>query len=425
LKSTTIRVLDRIKAKWRWKNAGTLGGVVGAFLFITTACDDTSAPAPALHLEADSLSFSFVHRQETPETQYVSIDNIGGGELRWTAEAEPDWVAVDPLSGTAPTTIAVRVDSAGLIVGDYAGVIRISAENDVADSVIVTLDVEGAPPSGISFQRLKNASTVSDTVFIVGADGGGLRPFLVDTALQGAIAWAPDGERLAFTRGPDRLHAELYAAFADGRDDRLLVTPPSGMGVLGPGWSPEGSEIIYERYDDTGPISRFDLWIVTVATGEVREFRRLGVTAAWSPDGEWIAFDGQSDLIVRRVDGTAENVLISDHDVIGPSWSPDGRRIVYQTRVNGDEWDLNIIDVETGEVEVLTDAREWDDTGPQWSPDGSRILFTRRVHPAELTDPCRLFTMAPDGTSLREVPNTEGAFFGQWRPWVAPGAGRR
>ncbi len=395
-----------------------------ACLLLMSACDDTSGPAPALGIEADSLSFSYVHRRDTAEVRQIPVTNSGGGELRWTAESEPDWLVIEPLSGAAPTTIEVRVDTAGLIVGSYAGVIRVAADNGEADSVAVTLEVEGAPSSGISFRALKNSTRLGDTVFIVDPDGSNRRPLFVDPTIQGrTIAWAPDGERFAYTRGSNGLEtSSLHVGQADGSSGRLLVDPGAGMGVVSPNWSPDGSEIVYERYDDTGPISRFDLWIVTVATGEVREFRRLGVTADWSPDGEWIAFDGQSDLIVRRVDGTAENVLISDHDAIGPSWSPDGRRIVYQTRVNGNEWDLNIIDVETGEVEVLTDAREWDDTGPQWSPDGSRILFTRRVHPAELTDPYQLFTIAPDGSNLMEVPNTQGALSGQWRPWVAPQA---
>jgi Tol biopolymer transport system component len=113
---------------------------------------------------------------------------------------------------------------------------------------------------------------------------------------------------------------------------------------------------------------------------------------AWSRQGT-LAFAHASDLWVVSPDGTSRRNLTDDPftERVSPSWSPDGRRIVYSS--NGDVW---VIDTATGLETPLTTEGGLD---PAWSPDGRRIAFVRRQ-----ADP-GIYVMNADGTmQLRIVP---------------------
>jgi TolB protein len=63
-------------------------------------------------------------------------------------------------------------------------------------------------------------------------------------------------------------------------------------------------------------------------------------------------------------------------DNLHPSWSPDGKRIVYCSTHEGvgGDWVLKVKDLESGKTHVLEDV---DGLLPDWSPAGNRIVFQR------------------------------------------------
>ncbi|MBI4553479.1 MAG: PD40 domain-containing protein, partial [Candidatus Latescibacteria bacterium] len=107
---------------------------------------------------------------------------------------------------------------------------------------------------------------------------------------------------------------------------------------------------------------------------------------SWSPDGRRIVFSGlsqggQSDLYLVDSDSgrlmKLTNDLYEDRD---PAWSPDGRWLAFTSdRADGGDqagWtNLFMIDPDTGQVEGLTQGRH-NDTAPAWSPDGRWLAFT-------------------------------------------------
>ncbi|GLU33552.1 hypothetical protein WKR88_27495 [Trinickia caryophylli] len=136
---------------------------------------------------------------------------------------------------------------------------------------------------------------------------------------------------------------------------------------------------------------------------------------AWSPDRQWVAFGvgnwfftrgtGPGWIVRIKADGSMNGrpEVLTDGSINAgfPSYSPDGKKIVYRvwsTDVKG----LRILDLDHGTTTILTSEA---DNLPGWSPDGSRIVFTRKQ--PDPSDANRfnydVFTIKPDGTGLARL----------------------
>jgi Tol biopolymer transport system component len=119
---------------------------------------------------------------------------------------------------------------------------------------------------------------------------------------------------------------------ADGSRQRRLT----GVNGEYPDWSPGGRKI---AFDHMFAPNDWDIWVVSADGSEAKPLvawrgsQEQG--AAWSPDGQWIAFqstrgsqDGVPHIWVTRADGSDARQLTS---AIGkrPSWSPDGSQVLF------------------------------------------------------------------------------------------------
>lgn len=107
-----------------------------------------------------------------------------------------------------------------------------------------------------------------------------------------------------------------------------------------------------------------------------REPRRaLGIVRPTiSPDGKNVAFIALGDLYVMPIGEKPVNLTNDRYMDIDPSWSPDGKKLVYSSDKGGNLQQLWVRDIETGVDRQLTNM----DTQPLeavWSPDGNKIAF--------------------------------------------------
>jgi TolB protein len=127
--------------------------------------------------------------------------------------------------------------------------------------------------------------------------------------------------------------------------------------------------------------SRFSgMHLLDVATGKTRRAGGEGLSPAWSQDGRialvepsvWPSPAG-SIYIRRIVASHVKDELLATGTVgydSSPSWSPDGKRLVFATRRDG-QWTISIIDADGSHRRLLAKHA----TAPAWSPDGSVIAY--------------------------------------------------
>jgi TolB protein len=224
--------------------------------------------------------------------------------------------------------------------------------------------------------------------------------------------WSADGRMIAFwsTRtGPGnpiepalgRADQEIFVMNANGTGLRQVTYNKVDDG--GPAWSPDGDRLVFHRWLDND--SQADLMTVRVnGTGErnlTRSRRFVDRYGIWSPDGREIVFmhdnSGlENDIYTIRPDGSHLRALTATStDEEAPDWSPDGKRIVFHGNANDDQFDLYMIRRDGGAPPTrLTIAGGFH---PAWSPDGRKIVFSNG-----LTNDVELFTMRADGSRLKQ-----------------------
>jgi hypothetical protein len=107
---------------------------------------------------------------------------------------------------------------------------------------------------------------------------------------------------------------------------------------------------------------------------------------------------------------------IRTHSAHSPTFSPDGRLIVFVSDFDGDE-DLWLIDTETGITTQLTD-NEWQDRDPDWSPDGTTVLFASDQASPGYMEIYAMNMLDPTGTypATRLTDDNGSSYAPRWSP---------
>ena len=261
------------------------------------------------------------------------------------------------------------------------------------------------------------AGRCHEEIYVINADGTGLRRLTRNAVFDGNPVWSPDGRRIAFVRDRDRQTANIFVMNADGSDQRRLTPNLRRRPWIELAWSPDWKKIAFVA--SGGHRGAADIFVMNADGSGLRNATNTVTTSfdfAWSPDGRRIAYLegslGGAPLTVVNADGTGKQRLTGPLmvDLGSPSWSPDGRTLAFTGRGG----DIYVVHAEGSGLRKLTAGPGWD-VGARWSPDGRRILFlsSRDVH--RETD---LFVMNADGSGQRNLTHTPGVseLAASWAP---------
>ncbi|HEU4428661.1 MAG TPA: hypothetical protein VFT98_07895 [Myxococcota bacterium] len=246
----------------------------------------------------------------------------------------------------------------------------------IADEIVGALT--GVP--GVSDTEMAYVSSRigAKEVFVMDADGDNQRPVTRWSTISTFPSWAPDSTGLVLTSYRYRNRPWLFVMKRQNLPSgRLFQSLPDSTRLYRGVYDPSGTKLaIVASVDGVSEI-------FTATNGgalkRLTKDRYIDVGPTWSPDGRRIAFvsdrTGAPQIYVMSADGGEAKRLTYDGGYnTSPAWSPDGEWIAFETRINS-QFDIWKIRPEGGpSIPVISHPRS--DEHPSWSPDGRLIAFS-------------------------------------------------
>ena len=264
-------------------------------------------------------------------------------ETRGTAVAVLDDIASDPVANVAQFDVSRTGTLVYRRTGARAPAISTAQWLDRAGRLEALL---AKPAEYVSTPRLspdgkRVALAIKDgtnqDIWIFDPEREAMTRVTSGGGIFGSPLWSPDGRALVFGS-----YSGIYWARADGGQPQVLV--PRNSIQYPTSFASDGKRLAYMQFD--GPPQ---IWTVpledrggALKAGEPARLITSAFSdteAAFSPDGRWIAYmsdeSGRFEVYVRPSDATASagtgRWLISNGGGWSPTWSRDGRELLYRT----------------------------------------------------------------------------------------------
>lgn len=227
--------------------------------------------------------------------------------------------------------------------------------------------------------------------------------------------FSPDGQKIAYLSNQD---------FDYGTTSLMLydVKTKKSKGLTGPvstnySWSPDGKKIIFAKRNSPPSLYGtviFDLYEYDINSKEEKRLTEdlRAFSPSYSPDGKSLVFivnkDGSLNLVIA--DSKAKNqkrltAYNNGEQVYNPKFSPDGKSIYFDYAYE-EYRKLAKVDIETGKIEFVLDEENIDYRNPVPSKDGKKIFFSSNP-----TGIFNIYSYDLDSGNISQITNVLGGAF--------------
>jgi len=375
-----------------------------------TACPNTTQPGPGPFVTPQYTSIYIVHPDGSALRRIT-----GATETAGTPHWSPDGSRLAFYTGEVD-----QVCRGGLIFGTgTTQIVSVAIANNARETLT-------SGPGVKVFPRWLSATQVAYQT------RDGIRFTGDEAEVRGEFQtpdWSPDHRTMIF-------HREIDHRGDRDRDFQSWRSLDQQFGLLrvpdASSFAPTGDRMVYMLTNFSGPI-RSGTLVVANADGSGRHVIYEGPLTedatgpAWSPRGDTILFGlggffqraqiKSAQVMSIHTDGAGlEALTLGDASNGMPSWSPDGKQVVYRV-AQGTARQLYILDVATKKSRKLETGSHVD-TFPTWSPRGDWIAFT-----SKRDGDYEIYRIRPDGTGLQRLTHSPGndahAAFSPDGEWIA------
>jgi len=276
---------------------------------------------------------------------------------------------------------------------------RLTGEKGYFDSRIVFID-----ESGPKERRVKRLT-------IMDQDGANVRYLTRGDDLVLTPRFSPTSQEIT------------YMSYGQGQPRVYLLNLENGQReVVGnfpgmsfsPRFAPDGQRVIMSLQQG-GNANIFVMDLRSKATTRLTDTAAIDTAPSFSPDGARICFESdrggrQQIYIMGANGGPAQRISFSDGAYSTPVWSPRGDYIAFTKQAQG-RFAIGIMKPDGSGERILTDG--YHNEGPTWSPNGRVVMFFR--DPGGTAGPT-LFTVDVTGRNEQRVPSPSYASDPAWSP---------
>lgn len=220
------------------------------------------------------------------------------------------------------------------------------------------------------------------------------------------------GETVLFVHYTEDFFYELYSIKVDGTNQTLIDRADRYCGSAD--WTLDDTKIIYSKSRNESTDDK-DLILYDFITKTKVSLTESGnnFSAKFSPNNK-IAYCQQNDIsssvYLMNIDGSNKQLIISEGS--NPIWSPDGKRIAY---ISGGEIrspQIFVANDNGSDSKQLTKTYlpSWDsgfppfgNNNPHWTPDGKKIVYQSDINDSHP----EIYIMNSDGTNQTRLTNTD------------------
>jgi TolB protein len=272
-----------------------------------------------------------------------------------------------------------------------------------ADAIIARL---GGGIDGIAETKIYFVSnrTGSKEIWVMDYDGANQHAVTHLGAISLSPRVSPDNSRIAFSS----LGKEGWAIRMYSLDLGRMVGFPAGTAGgsnLTPAWSADGQRIAFSSARSGHP----DIWVCDASGSGAHVISSFGTDVApvWNPrTGDQLAFEsgrtGEPQIYMMDKDGANVQRMTDGGYAISPSWSPNGAMLTFSWNRKygpGDPGGQDIYVMDIASKRWLQTTHEAGNNDfPSWSPDGRHVVFQRQIgHRTQI------WTMLADGTDEHQL----------------------